>query len=637
MIIITEEDRVLLPKIIELSIKINSIKKIDNVQRLLLSSFMIIKRALSGRRKFDIDNWCDLLELLSHLSLSELYLLSKNHTHLNSVLNLLENALKLRSWYIWRSVFNHEKQIKTASIIPFVIYLQKKQTRIRTRQMELDERKMEIIHSWRLQCLSMRMNQFKSVQKKRITINRWLEHCKSESHTKELQRILLARKILNLWRMKLFESVKNERLERILKMKISIINIQLFHQWRLRSKLNIFEKRLKTQEKRIYFSEKWLPIAQSKEYNLKTAQLYQKIQITKRSFFLWKQNYLKWHQCHISMNKNKNIKTRKNVLFKWTIKLGNRRLKRDSWLQWTSLYHLNIQANEIANGYHEKKIKINFWKILIFQYSRLGGSLEKLGEFHQISHLSIKSNNWKRWKHKHKTIREAERTTNIWRNHNEKALVFGKWKKYLEFNQTSRWLERTSLKKRFTNIWHKILLQKRQNESIKYEMFMTWKYMCKIRKVQNLFTIRMLKFIPHSRSINMSQIKLLVHSLSLWRKRCNQSRISTMLSKERNDLTRKEGWKTWKLHFYEIQYSKQKTNQNLNDSFERLLRCLTRRRQHRIVLNVRLHEEIQGQNFVYIFRCFKHWERAFQIKKMEEHLCNENLVQQLVSLIIYIF
>lgn len=177
-------------------------------------------------------------------------------------------------------------------------------------------------------------------------------------------------------------------------------------------------------------------------------------------------------------------------------------------------------------------------------------------------------------------------------------------------------------------------------------MFMTWKYMCKIRKVQNLFTVRILSksLLPSHRhhhhvfpkSMNMAQIRLLIHTLNIWRTRSNQSRISNMLLKEKDDLIKRDTFKIWRLTFYDCNYSRQKRNRALDDSFEKLLRCLTRRRQHRIVLNVRLHEEIQGQNFVYIFRCFKHWERAFQIKKMEEHLCNENLVQQLVLFIIFL-
>jgi hypothetical protein len=48
--------------------------------------------------------------------------------------------------------------------------------------------------------------------------------------------------------------------------------------------------------------------------------------------------------------------------------------------------------------------------------------------------------------------------------------------------------------------------------------------------------------------------------------------------------------------------------------------------QRNLVLNLRLDEHFGSQEFMLHFRYFKIWERAFQVRKMEEHLCEQNLM-----------
>lgn len=52
----------------------------------------------------------------------------------------------------------------------------------------------------------------------------------------------------------------------------------------------------------------------------------------------------------------------------------------------------------------------------------------------------------------------------------------------------------------------------------------------------------------------------------------------------------------------------------------------SRQCQRNLILNLRLDEHFGSQEFLLHFRYFKIWERAFQVRKMEEHLCEQNLM-----------
>ena len=48
--------------------------------------------------------------------------------------------------------------------------------------------------------------------------------------------------------------------------------------------------------------------------------------------------------------------------------------------------------------------------------------------------------------------------------------------------------------------------------------------------------------------------------------------------------------------------------------------------QKQIVLELKLEEYNSSLNYIRYYRYYKTWESAFQIRKMEEHLCEQNLV-----------
>lgn len=246
------------------------------------------------------------------------------------------------------------------------------------------------------------------------------------------------------------------------------------------------------------------------------------------------------------------------------------------------------------------------------------------------------------WRTRAQRLRTHSEMVEAWRTQEERRDVFLAWKTraIVEYNCKAFYLRRqlrSGLQK-----WAKSLAERREARHLLSRTFSSWRHHTKAMAAARFFAASQLgryaiepaRNVPSNLLTTARRSKTLGHvaatgvkarAFSTWNSsvsgvRALEQRYRVyVIAQQRSTLGR------MRLVLRSHEHAEAQPRAELSRAWSRFKRVATANRQRQRVLEQRLSDHFGSQTFLGHFRHFKVWERAFQVRKMEEHLCEQNL------------
>jgi hypothetical protein len=287
------------------------------------------------------------------------------------------------------------------------------------------------------------------------------------------------------------------------------------------------------------------------------------------------------------------------------------------------------------------KIKtLQVWRQSLFDREIFNTKAKVMMASFETFQLRNRLDSWRNLVVKHRRLEEQ---TIMWRERHELITKLGLWNHRAIDSYNSKTILRKLLLRNAMAAWKLAFAERQENARLVAVTFEIWRRRAKEHEaLRNFSGSRMLTLHSNPDLINPSDILAKMHSikglkdcretvlkrnfLSNWHSR--GSKQSSLMKRLKEVEAKQKGsfLKKWKLLYRSHEFTEKSPTTRLAIAWNNFRRSVHLIRQRKLLLEVKLHETLGAQDFLSYFRSFKTWEKAFQIRKMEEHLCGQNLM-----------
>lgn len=577
----------------------------------------------------------------------------------------VRDAKNLISLFAWRKRFRSEQPIDIVILFeriePFVHALEKR-TALRQRLEHFQNRTLKgYFESW----LAYRKNH-EAIQKmktfqKALILSKWKLISRKSMAAAKINSSFLVRKYLRCWRQTLDDKRSEVRLTgRLLRFngfdssKVKIEPRTLFDRasqmtslkralfiWREKIRLKVFKKTdIKATVATIF--SRWRKRVEHLQWLDKTAEFHNKVRMLRPIFEFMKLQNEKYREALQYLGNHAVMKQKYEVLAKWRISTKSRCLKRRYFDTWSRKARFLLSADSHACRLSQLTTQLRCLQRWRQKSNSRAKYLKFLKDRENIINRRQKSKFFTHWREYARQIINQTQTVSQWKDREDRREYIQAWRVKAVFEHNCKAFRLKSIYRTVLDNWKGRLDDRISRHQLASNFFFKWRQQFKDLNAVRLFVgtlmaknISMNDGIPsniinRSKSIKSlqqsSNIKLMASCFNFWKKKSSTPLVLEELYSSWIAMQKKTIFKSIRLALRLQDYAEAQPSNELRRSWHWIKRAATRSRQRKIILELRLSELQSSRSFVRHFRFFKVWERAFQIRKMEEHLCDQNLM-----------
>lgn len=248
------------------------------------------------------------------------------------------------------------------------------------------------------------------------------------------------------------------------------------------------------------------------------------------------------------------------------------------------------------------------------------------------------------WKLKALHLQRNSDLVASWRRLEDKREVFAAWRNRAVVSHNCHTFHLRGVYQLFMGQWRDALAAKRESRTRLWRAFAAWRQHSKALKAVQCFAgsrfarnmVQSGRAVRGNAILNrVSAIRSAAQSADLtatswffghWRHRVSRTGklLGLLAEHERGRKCKQLQAMRLVLRYHDLE--NRAPQNDLARAWSSFKLGVARCRQRKLILGLRLDEHFGAREFVLHFRHFKTWERAFQVRKMEEHLCEQNLV-----------
>lgn len=296
--------------------------------------------------------------------------------------------------------------------------------------------------------------------------------------------------------------------------------------------------------------------------------------------------------------------------------------------RWRGALEFKGRCQATAHEYLQRKLIVNKllqWRQRTVIVTTLQASADKLIKKKFKDQAEIYFNVWHKMKtwinrssEKMRTIRAARLAKNAL-NH---------WRMQLQTKQAAESLYRVGLVKKCWAVWTLKLWEAQEAKSTKSGVLENWRRIVAIRNAVKVYFKHQGVNNPciEAHPWPDACVRLQAQSIfNVLRRRALLRRQLDFYTHKKNVGLQADIFKGWRLDANVVFYLKQKPWRSKRRILRKLRVLFGHKHEEHSKLHVALDEHLRGKQYVAFYRGFERWQQAFQSRKMEEHLCDQNV------------
>jgi len=512
---------------------------------------------------------------------------------------------------------------------------------------------------WRAAVAQKKMEKFQ----KALLYSRWKASFKRLHAAGKINTSYLAHKYLRKWREAIGERhVYKEMMERLLCMKgidprtfngefpakmlqrASELSLKagVFHHMRSIARVHHYTK-AKESDRKFAFFKYWSKRVDTSQWSSTAAVFHDKVRLLRPILALMQQKTCRFNSALDYLASNSRLTRCHEVLGRWKQAVKTRATKRRFFDTFTRKARFLITASEHARRLSRVTSQLRslqVWKCKSAKRSKISEGLAQRESLLCNKKTKLLFATWRA-----KAVHQSSNACMVeaWRNQEEKRECFKAWKNRAIIEHNCKTFYLRGVFRLNLSAWRARLTERKEERNLLSRVFGSWRRHAKEMRVVKYFAGSQLgrymsqptKLVPSNILVRIkcietvgqaAQLGLMARFFSQWH--ASVSSVSA-LEKRLQVFTGQQKRKTLHLMRLVLRTHEQAEKQprlDLERAWRRLKAGSKRSVAKRSLLAARLDEHVGSQAFLGHFRHFKVWERAFQVRKMEEHLCEQNLL-----------
>lgn len=173
--------------------------------------------------------------------------------------------------------------------------------------------------------------------------------------------------------------------------------------------------------------------------------------------------------------------------------------------------------------------------------------------------------------------------------------------------------------------WRRRLEEKRVNDRSKRGCFSAWRHLAQTRRL--LRDLQGQKcFTPQFNLPDLINRLKMQKIFKEWKRRALLAKKADVYQNQKTLALKRNSLKSWRLDVNVTCLIKTKPWRLKRRMFYKILGSFRSIVSTRQIQYAKVEDYVAGRNYICFYRAFERWQQAFQARKMEEHLCGQNLV-----------
>lgn len=559
----------------------------------------------------------------------------------------VEEAKRLIVLFAWRKKTRGETSVSVAKLFqhiePFVHAVEKRRAFESAVAHTEAIRLKNLLKTWRASLATKRLAKFQ----KAVLYARWKASQKQFKNERAMNSLYAVAKCFQQWR----EAMRSRHIEHGLEERILYSHgIRLtrlspaataLQQWRLITRCRRLAGAREHETKSLTLKN-WSQAKDRADWALQAAEFHDKVRRLTPILSVMLQKARRFNDALEFLAGHARMKRCYEIVGAWRVALKKRQLKRRYFDTYTRKAGFLFSAQEHAKRLAESTTRLRclqIWRSRFNQRASKQGLLEiKAVGFDRRRVRSV----FFYWCAHGQRLQAHSKMVEAWRAQAEKRDMFTAWKTraIVQYNCKAFYL-RGQLRTGLTQ-WAKALSQRREARHLLSRTFSSWRRQAKAMASAKFFAASQLgryalepaRNVPSNLLAVASRLKTVGHvaeigikarAFTSWNAsvsgvRALELRYRSLVASKQSVILRQ-----MRLLVRSHDYSEALPRAELARAWSRFQHVANKGRNRNAILEQRLSDHFGSQTFLGHFRHFKIWERAFQVRKMEEHLCEQNL------------